>query len=83
MSLSEDEKIDESKLTVDNFQECAKTGGLLLPKVFSEKYAERIYNMEVYDDDIWIVTFPKCGTTWTQVRADRQNSICLSNQTYL
>jgi len=64
--LTEDEKIDESKLTVDNFQECAKTGGLLLPKVFSEKYAERIYNMEVYDDDIWIVTYPKCGTTWTQ-----------------
>ncbi|XP_055530641.1 sulfotransferase 1 family member D1-like [Wyeomyia smithii] len=28
--------------------------------------AERILNLTVYEDDVWIVTFPKCGTTWTQ-----------------
>lgn len=25
------------------------------------KTFERIYNFEVFEDDTWIVTFPKCG----------------------
>lgn len=28
--------------------------------------ADRIRNLTVYEDDVWIVTFPKAGTTWTQ-----------------
>ena len=27
---------------------------------------DRIAQMEVREDDIWVVTYPKCGTTWTQ-----------------
>ncbi|XP_035893420.1 luciferin sulfotransferase-like [Anopheles stephensi] len=37
--------------------------------VLNEHYrlsAERIRNLTVYEDDLWIVTAPKCGTTWTQ-----------------
>ncbi|XP_038107835.1 sulfotransferase 1A1 [Culex quinquefasciatus] len=30
------------------------------------EFAERIRNFTVYEDDVWIVTFPKAGTTWTQ-----------------
>lgn len=34
--------------------------GVALPKNF-QKYYDRIYNMEVREDDVWIITFPKCG----------------------
>merc|ERR1711972_446651 len=40
--------------------------GFVMPRLFAEEVQERIYNFELRDDDIWIVTFPKCGTTWTQ-----------------
>lgn len=27
---------------------------------------EEVKNMEIYEDDIWVISFPKSGTTWTQ-----------------
>lgn len=40
-------------------------GPVIMPRSYLE-IAERIRNFEVKDDDIWIVTYPKSGTTWTQ-----------------
>lgn len=36
--------------------------------MFSEyaKYTEDLYNFEARSDDIWVATFPRSGTTWTQ-----------------
>ena len=39
--------------------------GVMLPSNF-EKFAQRIWNFTVRKDDIWIITYPKCGTTLTQ-----------------
>ena len=45
----------------------SEPGNIWMPKNI-EKIAEKIYNFEVRPDDVWIVTYPKCGTTWTQVK---------------
>ena len=39
--------------------------GIKMPSHF-EPIADKLLNFEVRSDDIWIVTYPKCGTTWTQ-----------------
>ena len=39
--------------------------GLLMPRAFTGLH-EHLYNFTLRDDDIWIVTYPKVGTTWTQ-----------------
>ena len=39
--------------------------GLIMPRNFIG-IDERLYNFTLRDDDIWIVTYPKVGTTWTQ-----------------
>lgn len=44
-----------------------KDGWLVLPQeAIKDNMVERIYNLDVYSDDIWIISNPKCGSTWMQ-----------------
>ena len=42
-----------------------KPGNSVLPDAYV-KYKEAIFNLEVRPDDVYVLTYPKCGTTWTQ-----------------
>lgn len=39
--------------------------GCVVTTLFPE-HADRIRDFEVRDSDIWVISYPKCGTTWTQ-----------------
>lgn len=38
----------------------------MMTEKFANNYLDRIKNMEVYEDDLWVVTWMKSGTTWCQ-----------------
>ncbi|CAH1999715.1 unnamed protein product [Acanthoscelides obtectus] len=42
-----------------------KVKGFTMPKRF-EELQDEIHNWDVRNEDIWICSFPKTGTTWTQ-----------------
>ncbi|CAH1390172.1 unnamed protein product [Nezara viridula] len=74
MTVFESEQIIGDSVIMNLQQKCMdnhlvnrkyKNGGCLLPDRF-QLFEEQIYNMEVRPDDVWVITFPKCGTTWTQ-----------------
>ena len=72
LPLSWTELSPEARARVeDNFDEKSALrdlvryeNGVVMPRVFAEQLADRIYDMKLREDDIWILSYPKCGTTW-------------------
>ena len=55
--------------TFDHVEVSLKDGSgrpCVMIQKYMDLFAERVKRMEVYEDDVWVVTFPKCGTTWIQ-----------------
>ena len=40
--------------------------GVVMPREFAS-FQKMIAEFRVRPDDVWVASFPKCGTTWTQV----------------
>ena len=40
--------------------------GVLMPPFVTQEQLDRLKHFQLRADDIWIVTYPKAGTTWTQ-----------------
>ena len=40
--------------------------GVLVPPFVTQEQLDKLKNFQLCPDDIWIVTYPKAGTTWTQ-----------------
>ena len=40
--------------------------GLVLPKFVEQETLDKLMDLTLHDDDVWIVSYPKAGTTWTQ-----------------
>ena len=51
--------------------------GILLPDVVTQDALDSMKDFKLYSDDVWIVTYPKCGTTWVQqiVKLIRSNGV--------
>lgn len=38
----------------------------ILPETVAHDVINRVKSIKVYEDDVWLITNQKCGTTWTQ-----------------
>nr|XP_031843272.1 sulfotransferase 4A1-like [Nomia melanderi] len=59
------EQILREKFTSEFRKGYVTVDGVCLPQRY-EEFAKAIEDFEVKDDDVWVCSFPKTGTTWTQ-----------------
>jgi len=52
-----------------------KSKPCVLIKKYYDEYAERIKHFEVREDDVWIVTYPKCGNIPAQIAFLKKNKL--------
>ena len=54
-----------------------RVDGLLVPVFVRQETVDQLKNLQLYPDDVWVVSYPKSGTSWMQqiVRLIRNNGV--------
>ena len=73
-NISEEERSERLKMYLNiptsSFIDMVRCdqNGFLMPTPFVDKGIDKkIWEMQTRSDDIWVATYPKCGTTMTSV----------------
>ena len=60
-------KVGEVEMASLELHDCMHVlNGLVVPKFVQQEDLDKLKDLSLRDDDVWIVTYPKAGTTWTQ-----------------
>ena len=70
-------KVGEVKMASLEWHDCMHVlNGLVVPKFVQQEVLDKLRDLSFRDDDVWIVTYPKAGTTWTQYIQGVVTAIC-------
>ncbi|XP_022175602.1 uncharacterized protein LOC111037374 [Myzus persicae] len=65
-NVDEEMAFIQNKCLNNSYQKgCIKANDVVLP-VYYKKFEKCIEDMDIRDDDIWVCSFMKAGTTWCQ-----------------